>query len=214
MPDIFSLENKPNVSSPSPSKNVKDKPMVAKSKVSSQLFSSYSFMPSMRFDTQEPGETIILLLRRHWITNISWIIIGLLLILAPILFFPLVSLSALLPPFIPPNFITFIILIWYLLTGSFILTEYLLWYFNVSIVTQERIIDIDFALLYKSISETRISRVEDVTSRTGGFIRSFFDYGDVYVQTAANFENFEFLAVPHPQQVVKIINQLMGKEEG
>ncbi|MBI4067352.1 hypothetical protein HY407_03135 [Candidatus Gottesmanbacteria bacterium] len=214
MPDIFTLPDS-NKTNSSPPDSPKDHPKTPSSGKTG-LFNAFSFMPqNMHFDTQEPGETILLLLRRHWITNISWLFTGFLLLIIPIFIFPLFDIASLFPAFFPSSFTSFLILTWYILTASFLLTEYLIWYFNVAIVTQERIIDIDFAILYKSISETRISRVEDVTSHTGGFIRSFFDFGDVFVQTAANFENFEFLAVPHPQQVVKIINQLMGKvEEG
>ncbi|OGG13876.1 hypothetical protein A2773_03785 [Candidatus Gottesmanbacteria bacterium RIFCSPHIGHO2_01_FULL_39_10] len=209
MPDIFTLKKDKN-KTPAPKLSSKKK----ETSSTSQLFSAYSFMPTgVRFDTQEVDETIVLLLRRHWITNLSWLITGFILLILPLFLFSLGNITSIFPSFFPPTFTSFIILIWYLLTFTFILTEFLLWYFNVSIVTQERIIDVDFALLYKVISETRISRVEDVSARTGGFIRSFFDYGDVFVQTAATEENFEFLAVPHPNQVVKIINELVGREE-
>ncbi|MBI4991017.1 PH domain-containing protein [Candidatus Gottesmanbacteria bacterium] len=109
---------------------------------------------------------------------------------------------------------TFFILGWYLITFSYIFINFLLWYFTVSIVTNERIIDIDFInLLNKKFAETRINRIEDVTMRTGGFIRAFFDFGDVLVQTAAKEVQFEFLAVPHPEKVVRTVNELMGKTE-
>lgn len=75
-------------------------------------------------------------------------------------------------------------------------------------------IDIDFInILNKKIAETRISKIEDVTQRSGGFLMAFFDYGNVIVQTAAMEQAFQFHLVPHPQKVVTIINQLMGKEE-
>lgn len=41
---------------------------------------------------------------------------------------------------------------------------------------------------------------------------SLFDYGDVVVQTAAKEAMFEFGSVPHPEEVVRIINELMVKE--
>lgn len=211
MPDIFispqklaPKTNTSSASSPAPTQSTRAK-----------LLSSYSFMPEdMHFETQEPGETILLLLRKHFITNLPWLLMGAILILFPVIIFPIISFSSLLPTFVPPNFITFIILLWYLLTFSFILAQFLLWYFNVWIVTSERVVDIDFSsLLYKSISETRIAKIEDVTEKTGGFIRALFNFGDVFIQTAGTAENFIFYAVPRPGQVVQIINQLMGKEE-
>lgn len=181
----------------------------------SQAISAYMFMPDgIRFETQEPGETIVLLLRKHWLTNLSWLLIAVLIILIPLFLFPAFIAGGVNIGEVPKNFISLLIFGWYLMVFSFILVNFLLWYFTVSIVASERIVDIDFInLLNKKFAETRIARVEDVTMRTGGFIRSFFDYGDVFVQTAAKEAVFQFEAVPHPDQVVRIINQLIGKEE-
>lgn len=166
----------------------------------------------VRFETQEPGESIILLLRKHWITNFIWISIGILLLILPIIIIPVVALSGIIPPNFPASFTSLLILVWYLLTFSYILVNFLLWYFTVSIVTNDRIIDIDFLnILNKRFSATRISKVEDVTMRRGGFIRVLFDFGDIFVQTAGKEVEFEFLAVPKPEQAVRIINELMGK---
>jgi len=148
------------------------------------------------------------------VTNVPWLLISFILLITPIIIFPLISFATILPSFVPASFVTFLILVWYLLTFSFILTQFLLWYFNVWIVTSERVVDIDFSnLIYKSISETRISKIEDITEKTGGFIRSVFDYGDVFIQTAGTAEYFIFYAVPHPGEVVRTINELMGTEE-
>ena len=181
----------------------------------SQAISAYMFMPDgIRFETQEPGETIVLLLRKHWLTNLSWLLIAVLIIIIPLFLFPAIIVGGVNIGQVPKNFISLLIFGWYLMVFSFILVNFLLWYFTVSIVASERIVDIDFInLLNKKFAETRIARVEDVTMRTGGFIRSFFDYGDVFVQTAAKEAVFQFDAVPHPDQVVRIINQLIGKEE-
>ncbi len=168
----------------------------------------------MKFETQGEGEMVILLLRRHFITNIPWVVLGIVLLITPFYIFPAISVLGIIPSSFPNSFIMFSILVWYTFTLGFLLAQYLSWYFNVSIVTNERIVDIDLTnLLYKTISETRISKIEDVSSHTGGFIRAVFDYGDVDVQTAGSSPNFEFLAVPDPENVVRVINQLMGKEE-
>lgn len=178
-------------------------------------FSSYLFMPDdIRFETQSTGETIILLLRRHWITNLIWIFISILLIISPFIILPVIVISIPVISNISASLAGTIVLGWYLITFTYIYVNFILWYFNVSIVTNERIIDIDFInLLNKKFAETRIVKIEDVTMKTGGFIRSFFDYGNVYVQTAAKEAMFEFLSVPHPEKVVRLINELMGKSE-
>jgi hypothetical protein len=47
----------------------------------------------------------------------------------------------------------------------------------------------------------------------GGAIRTIFNYGDVLVQTAGEVPNFDFLAVPNPDKVVKVLQELRIEEE-
>jgi hypothetical protein len=54
-----------------------------------------------------------------------------------------------------------------------------------------------------------INKIEDVTSKSGGFFSSVFDYGNVFVQTAGTEANVEFMNIPKPSEVVKIINSLL-----
>ncbi|OGG03944.1 hypothetical protein A2W14_05760 [Candidatus Gottesmanbacteria bacterium RBG_16_37_8] len=176
--------------------------------------SAFMFMPDgISFENQEPDETIVLLLRKHFITNLSWLFISFILLLIPITFFPFIVINNLIPQ-LPLAFFRLVTPVWYLFTASYILVNFLMWYFTISIVTTERILDIDFInLLNKKVAETRLTKVEDVTQRTGGFMEAFFDYGNVIVQTAGAEAVFLFHAVPKPQQVVRIINQLLEREE-
>lgn len=215
MPDIFISPSKPGAEDNLSAIKSNSFQKVAQKKLNAykQFFSAYMFMPDgVRFETQAPAEPVILLLRRHWITNFFWVTTGVILVILPVILFPFIAISGIIPQRLSGQFISLFILVWYLLTFSYILVNFLLWYFTVSIVTNERIVDIDFVnILYKKFAETRIGRIEDVTNRTGGFIRAIFGYGDVIVQTAAREAVFQFESVPHPEQVVRIINELMGK---
>lgn len=164
---------------------------------------------SVHFETQDKEEKIVLLLRRHPITNIPWISLATLMILAPALLrlFPLLS-------FLPLRFQLIGILIWYLVILAFVLEEFLTWFFNVYIATDERIVDIDFFnLIYKEVSDTKIDKIQDVTYKMGGVVRTIFNYGDVFIQTAAEVPNFEFSAVPNPARVARILQELRVEEE-
>lgn len=164
---------------------------------------------NLHFETQDKEEKIVLLLRRHLITNVPWLaMVGLFLWLP----WPI---NAFLPlKVIPGNFRLIINLCWYLFTFSVALEKFLGWFFNVNILTDERIIDIDFpTLLYREIKEAKIDRVQDVSIRTGGYLRSLFNYGDVVIQTAGTLPEICFEAVPNPEQVCKILNQLLLEEE-
>lgn len=171
-------------------------------------FAGYATHPAdIRFENQERGEEIELFLRQHPITNVPWITFAVLMIFAPLLLqaFPFLG-------FLPSRFQLVTLLIWYLLTSAFILENLLRWLFNIYIVTNRRIIDIDFHnLIYKEVSDTNLNRVQDVTYRMGGVVRTLFNYGDVLIQTAGAAPNFEFGAVPNPDQVVKTLQELRHK---
>jgi membrane protein YdbS with pleckstrin-like domain len=211
MPDLYIAEEKKK-----PEKEPKKEPKkeVKKEEIdldeTSSPVAAFATKPAgVRFETQTDEEEIMLLLRKHWITNIPWLILGILLILAPLVlkWFPLLD-------FLPTRFQLVAVIIWYLLTIFIIFEKFLTWYFNVNIITDERIIDIDFNnLIYKEISDAKIDRIQDVTYKMGGAIRTLFHYGDVYIQTAGSEPNFEFLAVPKPEQVAKILNELREEEE-
>lgn len=174
------------------------------------IFTSYCYLPDhVTFQTQEKEEQVIMILRKHLITNISWLFIAVILLLAPLLliWFPFLS-------FLPFRFQVFALLFWYLITAAFILEEALSWFFNVNIVTDERVIDIDFHnLIYREISGTKIDRIQDVTFRVGGAVRTIFRYGDVLIQTAGTEQKFEFSAIPSPGEVVRILRELRTEEE-
>src|SRR5438270_13752571 len=51
------------------------------------MFATYRENPSnITFGAQEPNETVLLFLRRDFITNVSWIAVGVVLYLAPTFF--------------------------------------------------------------------------------------------------------------------------------
>lgn len=163
----------------------------------------------VNFETQEKGEKVVLLLRKHPITNVPWFVIALILFLAPLLlqFFPLLA-------FLPERFQVVATLFWYLIVLAFILESFLTWFFNVYIVTDERVIDVDFYnLIYKEISDAKIDKIQDVTYRVGGVVRTLFNYGDVLIQTAGTVTNFDFIAVPQPAEVARILQELRTEEE-
>lgn len=89
---------------------------------------------------------------------------------------------------------------------------WLFWYLNVQIITNIRLVDIDQVGLFSHvISELHLENIEDVTSETNGVLGTLFNYGDVYVQTAANIERFEFTNVPNPAEIEKMLLDLYEK---
>ncbi len=166
---------------------------------------AYCYFPhNVDFLNKEPDEKIILVVRRHVITNLGWILLTFGMIAAPVIlnFFPLLG-------FLPLKFQTVAILFWYLLTFAIAIQGFLSWFFSVNIITNLRVIDVDFEnLIYRKITDAKISKIEDVTVKMGSVVRTLFDFGDVLIQTAAEVPEVEFWAVPHPDRVDKILSDL------
>lgn len=163
----------------------------------------------IHFESQDPDERIVLFVRRHQITNIGWIVTALVLGVLPLFlgFVPVID-------FFPERFQLMSVIAWYVLIMGYVLENYLSWFFNVNIFTDERIIDIDFySLIYKKISVAQIDRVEDVTSSVGGFFGSVLDYGTVDIQTAAQERELSFELIPYPGKVMQVMNELILEEE-
>lgn len=173
------------------------------------LASFFRWPDNVNFETQEKEEKVVLMLRKHPITNIPWIIVAIILLFAPnvLSFFPLLD-------FLPFRFQLIALFFWYLIVTAFIIEEALSWLFNVYILTDERVVDIDFYnLIYKEISDTKIDKIQDVTYNVGGVVRTLFNYGDVLIQTAGTVPNFEFQAVPNPAEVARILQEMRTEEE-
>jgi hypothetical protein len=171
---------------------------------SHKLFHSFCTKTDTRFDTQGKEETVYLVLRAHPITMFPYLFNGF------ILFALLVLLNAFFPSFLMPMQNIFVNLFFLLFIGNYIAFGFVNWYFNMGIVTDKRVVDIDFNLvLFKVVTYTRLDNIEDVTAKSGGFIPSIFNYGNLFIQTAGTEINTEFMNIPHPSGAAKIIDGLM-----
>ena len=170
----------------------------------SRYLGAFAVYPKTRFESQDEEEHIVLLLRAHPITFIPWIVSAIL-----ALFFPII-MNFILPSFLSVAQIFFLNVFWYSGLTTFVFLKIILWLFNVGIVTDQRVLDIDyFNIIQKKINATTLEEVSDVGSNINGFIRSLFNYGDVHVQTAGPTQDIDFQAVPEPADVVSIINEMM-----
>lgn len=172
--------------------------------------SAFCYYPShVKFVGADKQEKIVLLLRRHPITNLGWIIIAILMLFVPLVFSFVPTISA-----FPIGMQITLLLFWYLITFAFILEEFLSWFFNVYIVTDERVFDVDFHnLVYREITDANLDQIQDVTVRVGSVLRTVFDFGDVFIQTASEKPQIEFEAVPNPDRVTEVLRELRVEEE-
>lgn len=172
------------------------------------FYSSFSAYPKgIRFEDQRSGEEILLFLRRHFVTNVPWILLSLFLAVLPV-FFPFFFADLPFPP-PSPNVIALLLATYYLVIFGFVLLNFTLWYFHTGIVTNFRVIDIDItSILIREVAEAKNEDIQDVSYTQIGFVRSLFNYGDVHVQTSGSLQNVEFDRVPRPSVVARIIGDL------
>ncbi len=177
------------------------------------MFSSYIENPQKcHFEGQDADEEIILLLRSHPITNLTWFIPALLLLFLPVILPKMINLLNLNLPSLPPTFITAFLLINYLLVLVVVFEGFLYWYFNVNIITDRKIIDIDFhSVLFKNVDLALIKDVQEVQSSVGGFLGMIFNFGNVFVQTAGANVTVDFKNIPHPTKVADLIMDQVHK---
>lgn len=208
MPTLFEAgqnQNKPSVKNSAPTQVQTGgmKPLTA-----------FALSPgNVRFETQEEAEVVELFLRQHPVVNVLWILATIILILAPMTVLPI--LLKLLPFTLPARYILIGGLFWYLATFGYAFGNFLYWYFNIYIVTNERLVDIDFLyLLYKRFSEAELNKIQDISFTSGGILAAIFDFGNVNIETAGEQPNLIFEKIPHPEKVVETIRSLTEKEEG
>ena len=85
--------------------------------------------------------------------------------------------------------------------------------YNVALITDRRVIDVDFSnLVYKDVATTKLTWSRMSATPKSGSVRTFFDYGDILIQTAGSLDNFNFESAPDPEEVVHIVEELIGKQ--
>ena len=173
-------------------------------------FSSFLVHPKViKFTEQDDHEVIYLAVRPHWITNISWFFISIAMLFVPLFFGYLSFLNV-----FPIQYRFALVLFWYLITFVYAFEKFLSWYFNLFLITNERVIDIDFNnLLNKHFAEADISMIQDVSSSVRGVMGTFFNYGDVLIQTASEINQINFEKIPNPEKIIKLLKELRDLEE-
>ncbi len=219
MPRVFSAKKKELKKKRRDSRVVEEIELMCKEGLDKGVWQNLVVCPKRtKFESQHSKELILIMARAHIATNIGWIMVVLVLSFVPLFWgeFPLIALV--------DGGVKFgIVSLWFLGLLLFTFQKLLLWFYNIYIITDERIIDVDFfGLLYKNINVTQIRKVEDVNYSQVGLLSSVFNYGDVVIQTASEQRSddigeeqaaFTFQAISRPNRVARVVMQLMEQEE-
>lgn len=181
------------------------------------FFTSYAPKPlGVSFDTREPDEEVLLLVRKHWVTNVPWVLTTIGLLLFSFLFFPFLRsnfFSDIL--FIPDSYLLVFSLFYYVVLAGFVIQQFATWFYQIGVITKERIVDVDFhTLMSRNVAYTDIVDIVDVEIIQKGFLHNSFGYGTVHLQTEGLKANFEFINIPNPHVVADLISDLMRHHRG
>lgn len=156
-------------------------------------------------------EDIVLFTRRHWGSMLG---IGCLLVLMMLLPAVLIlSFYLLSPNFFRGavwNFVVIIGSIYYLVAMTFAFLEWINFYYDIFIFTQDEIIDINQEGFFnRQINQISLVNIQDVSAQVRGFLPTFFGYGDVVAESAGEkTQTYIIDKIPHPMQVADKILEL------
>lgn len=166
----------------------------------------------------DPGETILLEVRRHWIVFLSRAI-GLLVGG----FLPLMAGGFLLGMFPAEmagffasygSVVLFFYSLWLLLLWMLFFIQWTNYYLDVWYVTEKRIIDVDQkGLFHREVANLRFDKIQDITVEVRGVLQTFLNFGDLRVQTAAEDSTGFFMRnASSPEEVRRVIFSRHNRE--
>ncbi len=178
------------------------------------LFSMENFN-QFHFKGQKPGETILMVIHRHWFNILSkFFILFILLVLLFFSFFSNFFIPTALLSDSSANLISFFQNSFFIFIWLFFFITWIDYYFDVWIVTNERIVNINQKGLFsREVSELEMEKIQDITVEVLGIIPTFFNYGNLYIQTAGETERFIFARVPNPYAIKDLIMNLQKDYE-
>jgi uncharacterized membrane protein YdbT with pleckstrin-like domain len=160
-------------------------------------------------------ERIIQVIHRHWFDMLSHFVP--IIAMVGLAFGSLIIFPYLFPIFQDRNFQNLFLFIENSFWLFIWLFGFIIWidvFFDVWIITDQRIINTEQkGLFVRDVSELKYERVQDVTVEVKGIIPTMLNFGDVFVQTAAETERFIFRQVPDPYKLKDLIMSMQQKQE-
>lgn len=165
------------------------------------------------FPTQKEQEKIFLLIRKHWWNYVLFFFLTFMSLLPVIAVIVYLNINAIVLEPDVADIVVMALSAFFLLVMAVELYGFVDYYLDIYIVTDQRLVDISqLGLFRRQISELQIRQVQDVSAHVEGIFPTVLHFGDVYIQTAAERENFIFQSIPHPYTVAKQIVDLHEKD--
>ena len=160
----------------------------------------------------EEGEEIIAKVHKHWWFFALRIVLVVFVLVVPLLLWILVrdfglavlagtSISALVA----------LGALWALVGWIMFWQFWTLYYMDVWIVTNKRLIDIDYIAFFdRNIAILRLERIQDLTIKVDSVFGNLLGFGTLVVQTAGSDKEFKVEQISHPDKLRDIISRYAG----
>jgi len=160
----------------------------------------------------EDGEVILTQVHRHWWFILMRVFGAILLALVPVVIIS-IAVWAGIVVFTMTGVMAFvgIIALWVLVVWTFFWQFWTTYYMDIWVVTNYRVIDIDYHRLFdRDIAILRLNQVEDISTRMQGVLPWLLRYGSVSIQTAGSNREFLIDQIADPEGLRDIISRAAG----
>lgn len=96
-----------------------------------------------------------------------------------------------------------------LIAFIYALRIFIVWYFNLFIITNQRVIDVyQKGFFDRTVSSAAYNRIKDVAYRNKGLMQMMFHYGTVIIEITGVKVRLEVRNIKNPQEIQEIISSL------
>lgn len=156
------------------------------------------------------NERIIMIVHHHWWNLLKEVLGVSILLVLPLLVVPIIVSFAGPSAGTTGPIVVFLGALWALMCWHFLFIRWTDFYFDIWIITNWRIIDMDLkGLFWVEIgSLLDLDHIQEITSTTKGIIHNILGIGTIFVQTAATMHSeFRFFEVSNPQGIENLIRK-------
>lgn len=165
----------------------------------------------------QPGEEIILAVRKHWLVFLGGLIPHVILGYLPIIGLQILKGLETLPGWtnvivIENPWVKFALGVWWLFIWLAIFSNFSRHYLDLWILTNKRIIDIDQVdFFHRQVSSLFLDRVQDVSTDISGFFETLLGFGTITVESAGVEKKFFMPDIENPKHIRDRIMDEIGK---
>lgn len=156
----------------------------------------------------DPGETVLLVARKHWFVFMRIISASLFAAIVPFAVWWLLASTGLqLTLYIPPGVVHYLGMLWLLVIWIGIFVFWTDFYLDIWLITDRRIFNIQqVGLFRREATSCEIENVQEVVVKTTSLFQTLFHYGTVEIETAGpSREYISAEGLPHPERIRALI---------